>query len=227
VLTASGGPFRGRSREELAGVTPAEALAHPTWSMGPLVTTNSATLVNKGLEVIEAHLLFGVPFDRIDVVVHPQSVVHSMVEFADGSTVAQCSPPDMRLPIALALGWPDRVPGAAPSCDWTTAATWEFFPLDDAAFPAVALARHVGAAGGTYPAVYNAANEVCVEGFLAGGVPFTEIVDTVARVVDDHVPPVGRPGLEDVLSADGWARERARQLLPAMAGGAAGGEVRG
>jgi 1-deoxy-D-xylulose-5-phosphate reductoisomerase len=227
VLTASGGPFRGRSREELAGVTPAEALAHPTWSMGPLVTTNSATLVNKGLEVIEAHLLFGVPFDRIDVVVHPQSVVHSMVEFTDGSTVAQCSPPDMRLPIALALGWPDRVPGAAPSCDWTTAATWEFFPLDDAAFPAVALARRVGAAGGTYPAVYNAANEVCVEGFLAGGVPFTEIVDTVARVVDDHVPPSGRPRVEDVVSADGWARERARQLLPAMAGGGAGGEVRG
>ena len=225
VLTASGGPFRGRSRDDLAGVTPAEALAHPTWSMGPLVNVNSATLVNKGLEVIEAHLLFGVPFDRIDVVVHPQSVVHSMVEFTDGSTIAQCSPPDMRLPIALALGWPDRVPAAAPSCDWTTAATWEFFPLDDAAFPAVALARHVGAAGGTYPAVYNAANEVCVAGFLAGGVPFTEIVDTVARVVADHVPPVGRPGLEDVLSADGWARERARQLLPAMAGGAAGGEV--
>jgi 1-deoxy-D-xylulose-5-phosphate reductoisomerase len=224
VLTASGGPFRGRSREDLLGVTPDEALAHPTWRMGPLVTTNSATLVNKGLEVIEAHLLFGVPFDRIDVVVHPQSVIHSMVEFVDGSTVAQCSPPDMRLPIALGLGWPERVPDAGPSCDWTQAATWEFFPLDDAAFPAVALARRVGAAGGTYPAVYNAANEACVDGFLSGGVPFPEIVETVARVVDDHVPPTGRLTVEDVLSADRWAREHARQLLPAMAGGAAGRE---
>ena len=146
VLTASGGPFRGRSRDELADVTPDDALAHPTWSMGPVVTVNSATLMNKGLELIEAHLLFDVPYERIDVVVHPQSVVHSMVEFADGSTIAQASPPDMRLPIALALGWPDRVPDAAPGCDWTTAATWEFLPLDDAAFPAVRLARRAGLA---------------------------------------------------------------------------------
>jgi 1-deoxy-D-xylulose-5-phosphate reductoisomerase len=160
------------------------------------------------------------------VVVHPQSIVHSMVEFTDGSTVAQCSPPDMRLPIALGLGWPDRVPEAAPSCDWTTAATWEFFPLDDVAFPAVTLARRVGAAGGTYPAVYNAANEACVEGFLKGGVPFPDIVETVARVVEDHVPPAGPLTVEEVLAADDWARERARQLLPVMAGGgvAAGGE---
>ena len=137
--------------------------------MGPVVTINSATLVNKGLEVLEAHLLFDVPFDRVDVVVHPQSVVHSMVEFVDGSTLAQASPPDMRLPIALGLGWPDRVPGAAAGCDWTTASTWEFLPLDEEAFPAVRLARRAGAAGGTAPAVYNAANEVCVEAFLAGG----------------------------------------------------------
>jgi 1-deoxy-D-xylulose-5-phosphate reductoisomerase len=226
VLTASGGPFRGRSRDELWDVTPDEALAHPTWRMGPLVTTNSATLVNKGLEVIEAHLLFGVPFDRIEVVVHPQSIVHSMVEFVDGSTLAQCSPPDMRLPIALGLGWPDRVADAAPALDWTAAARWEFTPLDDAAFPAVTLARRVGAAGGTYPAVYNAANEACVEGFLKGGVRFPEIVETVARVVDEHVPPAGRLTVDDVLAADAWARDRARQLLPVMAGGAAaaGGE---
>ena len=145
VLTASGGPFRGRSPGRAGRRHAEQALAHPTWQMGPMVTINSATLVNKGLEVIEAHLLFGVPFDRIDVVVHPQSIVHSMVEFTDGSTIAQCSPPDMRLPIALGLGWPDRVPGAAPACDWSTAASWEFLPLDDDAFPAVALARRVRA----------------------------------------------------------------------------------
>ncbi|GAT66987.1 1-deoxy-D-xylulose-5-phosphate reductoisomerase [Planomonospora sp. ID91781] len=211
VVTASGGPFRGRSRAELGGVTPEQALAHPTWSMGPVITVNSATLVNKGLEVIEAHLLFDVGFDRIDVVVHPQSVVHSMVEFTDGSVIAQASPPDMRLPIALALGWPERVAGAAPAVDWTRAHTWTFEPLDDEAFPAVALARHVGAAGGTAPAVYNAANEVCVEAFLGGRLPFPGIVDTVAAVVAEHVP--GEAGsVEEVLAADGWARIRAREL---------------
>ncbi|MEO6142519.1 MAG: 1-deoxy-D-xylulose-5-phosphate reductoisomerase, partial [Dermatophilaceae bacterium] len=151
VITASGGPFRGRSRAELESVTPEQALDHPTWAMGPVVTTNSATLVNKGLEVIEAHLLFDIPFERIEVVVHPQSVVHSMVEFFDGSTLAQASPPDMRLPIALGLAWPDRVEGAASGCDWTRAATWEFFPLDQDAFPAVALARQVGLAGSCFP----------------------------------------------------------------------------
>ncbi|MGH8867887.1 MAG: 1-deoxy-D-xylulose-5-phosphate reductoisomerase [Actinomycetes bacterium] len=217
VLTASGGPFRGRTRAELAGVTPEQALAHPTWQMGPVITVNSATLVNKGLELIEAHLLFDVPFDRIDVVVHPQSVVHSMVEYTDGSTLAQCSPPDMRLPIALALGWPDRVPEAAPSCDWTRAATWDFLPFDDEAFPAVRLARQVGSAGGTYPAVYNAANEECVAAFLAGTVGFCDIVDTVARVVDEHVPDQATdagnsPSLAEVLSTETWARERARAL---------------
>ena len=193
VLTASGGPFRGRRRDELAEVTPEQALAHPTWDMGPVVTVNCATLVNKGLEVIEAHLLFDLPYDRIDVVVHPQSMVHSMVEFTDGSTLAQASPPDMRLPIALALGWPDRVPDAAPGCDWTTASAWTFEPLDDDAFPAVRLARAAGEAGGTAPAVYNAANEVCVAAFLAGRLPFPGIVDTLARVVDDH--ELGNPQL--------------------------------
>ncbi|PYC81754.1 1-deoxy-D-xylulose-5-phosphate reductoisomerase [Streptomyces tateyamensis] len=214
VVTASGGPFRGRSREQLAGVTPKDALAHPTWAMGPVVTINSATLVNKGLEVIEAHLLYDIPFERIDVVVHPQSVVHSMVEFTDGSTLAQASPPDMRMPIALGLGWPDRVPDAAPGCDWTKAATWEFFPLDDEAFPAVALAREVGTLGGTAPAVFNAANEECVDAFLNGRLAFTGIVDTVAKVVAEHGTP--RSGtsltLEDVLDAEAWARARAREL---------------
>ena len=168
VLTASGGPFRGWSRDRLEDVTPSQALAHPTWNMGPLVTINSATLVNKGLEVIEAHLLFGFSLDRIDVVVHPQSIVHSMVEFSDGATIIQASPPDMRLPISLGLAWPERVPEAAPGLDWSTAATWTFEPLDDAAFPAVALAREAAAAGGTAPAVYNAANEACVADFQGG-----------------------------------------------------------
>ncbi len=215
VLTASGGPFRGRRREELREVTAREALAHPTWSMGPLVTTNSATLVNKGLEVIEAHLLFGIPFDRIDVWVHPQSIVHSMVQFADGSTVAQCSPPDMRLPIALGLGWPDRVAGAAPPLRLEGPAAWQFEPLDDEAFPAVRLARRVGARGGTYPAVYNASNEECVEAFLAGRIGFLDIVDIVERVVCDHELAGGgtvEPDLPGVLAADDWARQRARQL---------------
>ena len=215
VLTASGGPFRGRAREELAEVTPEQALAHPTWAMGPVVTTNSATLVNKGLEVIEAHLLFDVPFDRIDIVVHPQSVVHSMVEFTDGSTLAQASPPDMRIPIALGLGWPDRVPGAAPACDWTRAATWEFLPLDDDAFPAVRLAREAGRRGGTAPAVYNAANEECVEAFLAGRLPFLGIVDTVETVLAEHLEDGfsgNIRGVDDVLSAEEWARRRAREV---------------
>jgi len=211
VLTASGGPFRGRGRDELHDVTVEQALAHPTWDMGPVVTINSATLVNKGLELLEAHLLFDVPLDRVDVVVHPQSVVHSMVEFVDGSTLAQASPPDMRLPIALGLGWPDRVPGAAPGCDWTTASTWEFLPLDDDAFPAVRLARAAGQAGGTAPAVYNAANEVCVEAFVAGRLRFTGIVDTLAQVLDEH--EVGNIGsVPDVLDAERWARDRAAVL---------------
>lgn len=211
VLTASGGPFRGRSRAELAAVTPEEAMAHPTWDMGPVITINSATLVNKGLEVIEAHLLFDVPFERIDVVVHPTSVVHSMVEFVDGSTLAQASPPDMRLPIALALGHPDRVPDAAVPLDWSKATTWEFEPLDGAAFPAVALAREAGRSGGTAPAVFNAANEVCVEAFRVGALPFTAIVDTVAAVLGEHEVR-NLSSVADVDDAESWARERARVL---------------
>jgi len=211
VLTASGGPFRGRSRESLQNVTPAEALAHPTWDMGLVVTTNSSTLVNKGLEVIEAHLLFDVPYEAIDVAVHPQSIVHSMVEFVDGSTIAQASPPDMRLPISLGLDWPNRVPGVGVPLDWTTAQTWTFEPLDDSAFPAVALAKQVGTAGATYPAVFNAANEQAVAAFHAGRIAWLDIVDTVARVVDAHQPhPMS---LDGVLEAERWARAAADQLL--------------
>ena len=210
VLTASGGPFRGRTRDQLADVTVEEALAHPTWDMGPVVTINSATLVNKGLEVIEAHLLFGVPFDRIEVVVHPTSVVHSMVEFVDGSTLVQASPPTMLIPIALGLAWPDRIPDTAPAVDWTRAETWEFLPLDDDAFPAVSLARRAGAAGGTAPAVYNGANEVCVGAFRTGRLRFVDIVPTVAAVLTDHdVPSNQQLTVDDVLAADAWARTAA------------------
>ncbi|MBC3764094.1 1-deoxy-D-xylulose-5-phosphate reductoisomerase [Quadrisphaera oryzae] len=217
VLTASGGPFRGRSRASLAEVTPEQALAHPTWAMGPVVTTNSATMVNKALEVVEAHLLFDLPLERIDVVVHPQSVVHSMVEFTDGSTLAQCSPPDMRLPISLGMGWPDRVERAGYGVDWTQATAWTFEPLDEEAFPAVALARSAATTGGTAPAVFNAANEECVAAFLARRLPFLGIVDTVARVVEEHRGHSALPGegltVDDVLAAEGWARTRARELV--------------
>ncbi|TNC24285.1 1-deoxy-D-xylulose-5-phosphate reductoisomerase [Amycolatopsis alkalitolerans] len=213
VLTASGGPFRGRARSDLEHVSVEEALKHPTWSMGRLVTINSATLVNKGLELIEAKLLFGVPCDRIDVVVHPQSIVHSMVTFTDGSTLAQASPPDMRLPISLALNWPDRVAGAAHPCRWDEATAWTFEPLDGAAFPAVELARHAGTVGGCLPAVFNAANEVMVAAFLAQNARFTSIVDTVEQVVlaaaEWHREP---RDLEDVFAAEQWARGRAAEL---------------
>ncbi len=212
ILTASGGPFRGWSRDRLESVTPQQALAHPTWKMGPLVTTNSATLVNKGLEVIEASLLFEVGLDRIDVVVHPQSIVHSMVEFTDGATIIQASPPDMRIPIALGLAWPERVADAAPPLDWTVSATWTFEALDNEAFPAVSLARDVAAAGGTAPAVYNGANEACVAAFLAGSITFPRIVDTVARIVSEHQTSEAA-SVEDVLAVDAWARARAAELL--------------
>jgi 1-deoxy-D-xylulose-5-phosphate reductoisomerase len=219
VLTASGGAFRGRTRAELAGVTVEQALAHPTWDMGPVVTINSATLVNKGLEVIEAHELFGVAYDDITVMVHPQSVIHSLVEFTDGSTIAQCSPPDMRLPIALALGWPDRVPDASPPVDWTRAHSWELRPLDDTAFPAVELAKSAGRAGGCQPAIYNAANEECVAAFVAGRLPFLAIVDTLAVVLGES-PDFAEPGtVEDVLAAEDWARVRARELIVAATEG--------
>ena len=209
VLTASGGPFRGRT--SLEGVTPAEALAHPTWDMGPVVTINSATLVNKGLELIEAHLLFGVPYERLDVVVHPQSIVHSMVEFTDGSTLAQASPPDMKLPIALGLAWPDRLPRAAAPLDWTQHVSWTFEPLDETVFGAVALCRKAGKSGGTAPAALNAANEVCVQAFLEGRLELAAVVDTVEAVVDEH-PFSELPTLAEVLDTEVWARARADQL---------------
>jgi 1-deoxy-D-xylulose-5-phosphate reductoisomerase len=212
VLTASGGPFRGRSRDSLDRVTPAEALAHPTWDMGRVVTTNSATLMNKGLEVIEAHLLFGVGYDQIDVVVHPQSIVHSMVEFVDGSTIAQASPPDMRLPISLGLDWPHRVAGVGVPIDWSVAASWTFEPLDEVAFPAVALAKRVGRAGGTYPAVFNAANEQSVDAFHEGRLRFPGIVETVERVVDLHEPPAALTR-ETLAIAESWAREAADAVI--------------
>lgn len=222
ILTASGGPFRGWSVGDLEAVSPEQALAHPTWNMGPLVTINSATLMNKGLEVIEAHLLFDFSYDDISVVVHPQSVVHSMVEYVDGSTIAQASPPDMRLPIALGLDWPHRISGAAPACSWDSATAWEFFPLDEDAFPAVALARRAGAAGGTAPAVLNAANEICVAEFLAGTLSFTGIVATVADVVNEHLDSGWKSGseltLEAVLRADTWARGRAEAKIHGGAG---------
>jgi 1-deoxy-D-xylulose-5-phosphate reductoisomerase len=215
ILTASGGAFRGRRREELTDVTPEAALAHPTWDMGPVVTINAATLVNKGLEIIEAHELFGIAYDDIEVMVHPQSVIHSMVEFADGSTLAQCSPPDMRLPIALALAWPDRLPGAARAVDWSASHSWQLEPLDDEAFPAVRLAKQAGRAGRCRPAVFNAANEECVAAFTAHHLPFLGIVDTVAQVLRE-APDFSEPGtVDDVLTAEAWARRRAREIIEA------------
>ncbi len=217
VLTASGGPFRGRTRAELTAVTPEQALAHPTWTMGRIITINSATLMNKGLELLEANLLYGIDLDAIEVVVHPTSDVHSMVEFCDGSTIAQCSPPDMRLPIALALNWPDRLPGVARGFDWRRPIDWHFEPLDDEAFPSVELARRCGRAGGTAPAVYNAANEVCVDAFCEGRIGFLDIVDTVTAVVDEHLAGPLDTGLsvETVLAADAWGRARAAELIAA------------
>jgi 1-deoxy-D-xylulose-5-phosphate reductoisomerase len=213
VLTASGGPFRGRSRGQLRAVTPEQALAHPTWSMGVMITTNSATLVNKGLEVIEAHLLFDVPLARIDVVVHPQSIVHSMVEFTDGATIAQASPPDMRLPISLALDAPHRVPRVGVPLDWTVAQSWTFEPLDGEAFPSVALAKVVGEAGGTRPAVFNAANEQAVHAFHAGRLAFLDIVPLIEAVLATVPEVSGTPDLDAVLDADRQARVAADAVI--------------
>lgn len=214
VLTASGGPFRGRTADELAAVTPEQALAHPNFAMGRVITTNSATLVNKGLEVIEAHLLFDVPFECIDVVVHPQQLIHSMVEFVDGAVVAQLGLPTMLVPIALGMGWPDRVADAETPIDWTKAADWRFEPLDDDVFPAVRLAREAGEAGGTAPAVYNAANEVAVDAFHDGRLRFPDIVDTISRVLASHdVPSREHLTVDDVLAADAWARAEASALI--------------
>ncbi|WP_435735591.1 1-deoxy-D-xylulose-5-phosphate reductoisomerase [Cellulosimicrobium sp. PMB13] len=214
VLTASGGPFRGWAADDVKAATVDQALAHPTWSMGPVVTVNSASLMNKGLELIEAHLLFDVPVDDITVVVHPQSVVHSMVEFVDGSTIAQASPPDMRLPIALGLSWPERLDVVTPPCDWSRATSWTFEPLDDAAFPAVGLARAAVATSATHPAVYNAANEEAVAAFLSGRAGFGDIVTTVERVLAAHEGTAAdRVTLDDVSAAEDWARTRANELL--------------
>ena len=214
VLTASGGPFLGWSAADLESVTPEQAGKHPTWSMGPMNTLNSATLVNKGLELIETHLLFGIDYDRIEVVVHPQSIVHSMATFTDGSTLAQASPPDMKLPIALALGWPERVAGAALACDFITASTWEFLPLDNEVFPAVNLARQAGTRGGCLTAVYNAANEEAAAAFLSDRIPFPAIVDTVGDVLHAADQWAAEPAtVEEVLDAQRWAREMARRIV--------------
>jgi 1-deoxy-D-xylulose-5-phosphate reductoisomerase len=219
VVTASGGPFRGRAAAQMADVTASEALAHPTWAMGPVVTINSATLVNKGLEVIEAHLLFGIPYDRIDVVVHPQSVIHSMVTFVDGSTIAQASPPDMKLPIALALAWPHRLDRVAAACDFSTASSWTFEPVDRAAFPALDLAIAAGQAGGTVPAAFNAANEEAVDAFRRGHLGFTGISDVLGSILDgaDHVRSNPRD-VQDVWATEDWARARAREIIRALGG---------
>lgn len=212
ILTASGGPFRGFSLKQLSEVTPAQALKHPTWSMGRVVTTNSATMVNKGLELIEAHLLFDIPFDRIEVTVHPQSVVHSMVQFVDGSVLAQCSPPDMKLPIALGMTWPERIENVSPAVDFSKAHTWNFEPLDEEVFKAVKIARQVGSAGLTYPAVYNAANEQAVDAFHDGKISFTAIVDLIDQVIQQHQPEA-QLTLDSVLEAEKWARSVADSLI--------------
>ena len=220
VLTASGGPFRGRSRESLTGISAAAALKHPTWDMGPVVTVNSSTLINKGLELIEAHLLFDVVPEQIDVVVHPQSVIHSMVEFTDGATIAQASPPDMRLPIALGLTWPKRpdLSGLVTPNDWRDPVSWTFEPLDGEAFPAVDLARSAVAASATHPAVLNAANEQAVAAFLGGRIEWLDIVEIDAAVVGEH-EGLSAPGLDDVLAVETWARTRADELIAARNGG--------
>ncbi|MFC7340775.1 1-deoxy-D-xylulose-5-phosphate reductoisomerase [Saccharopolyspora griseoalba] len=213
VLTASGGPFRGRGRAELAEVTVQEALAHPTWSMGNVVTINSATLVNKGLELIEAHLLFGIDYSRIDVVVHPQSIVHSMVTYTDGGTIAQASPPNMKIPIAMSLEWPRRVPGVAPRLTFDAAQEWTFEPVDDETFPAVELARSAGTAGGCLPAIYNAANEEALSAFVTGHLRFPEIVQTVGEVLAAADQWRAEPSdLDEIFAAEDWARSRAREL---------------
>lgn len=211
VLTASGGPFRGRTADELATVTRADALRHPTWQMGAKITIDSSTLMNKGLEVIEAHELFGVDYDRVDVVVHPQSIVHGMVEFVDGATVAQLSMPDMRLPIGLALGAPDRFPEAFGAIDWTTLGTLTFEPPDRSTFRCLALAYEAGRAGGTAPAILSAANEIAVEAFLADRIGWTAIAEIVEEVLSSGAGSADE--VSDVLAADAVARERAAAVV--------------
>jgi 1-deoxy-D-xylulose-5-phosphate reductoisomerase len=213
VLTASGGPFRDRT--DLSTVTLQEALAHPTWTMGPVVTINSASLMNKGLEIIEAHYLFGVAYSQIEAVIHPQSVVHSMVEFVDGSTIAQASPPNMKGPISLALNHPHRVPYATKPIDWSTSHTWSFAPIDEARFPAVALARTCGEIGGGLPAIFNASNEVAVQAFIDGQISFTDIFKIVSQSVD-HLRATATKtlrDLEDVSAAEDDARQISSELV--------------
>lgn len=217
IVTASGGPFFGYTREQLRQVTPAQALAHPTWDMGRVITTNSATMVNKALEIIEAHLLFDIPLERIEPVVHRQSIVHSMVEFIDGSVIAQASPPDMRLPIALGINWPHRVAGAAVPCDFSTASSWTFEPLDEQVFPAVKLAKQAAAASGTHMAVYNAVNEVAVDAFHEGRIRFTDIVDSIQRALDSYQAPAVELSAELVLETDRWARKHASEFIKELA----------
>ncbi|MBB1024433.1 1-deoxy-D-xylulose-5-phosphate reductoisomerase, partial [Dietzia sp. DQ12-76] len=219
VLTASGGPFRGRTRAQLADVTAEQALQHPTWAMGRMITLNSATLVNKALELIEAHLLFGVPYDKIEVTVHPQSVVHSAVTFVDGATIAKASPPSMKLPIALSLGWPDRIPGATTPLDFSASHTWTFEPVDEQTFPAISVARAAGSAGGLRTAVFNAANEEAAPAFLDGRIGFTEIVDVVAETVGAADEWSSDPrDLDDVTAAESWARRHAAALVAGREG---------
>lgn len=217
IVTASGGPFRGWKRDQMTDITPEQALNHPTWHMGPVVTINSSTLMNKGLEVIEASRLFDIPPDHIEVTVHPQSIVHSMVEFVDGATISQASPPDMRLPIALGLSAPDRLGDVAAACDWTKAAQWTFEPLDDEAFPAVSLARHCLAASEKHTAVLNAANEQAVHAFLDHRLPYLGIVDTVKVVLDAMDGELrGAPLFKDVEEmgqVEREARRRADDLI--------------
>jgi 1-deoxy-D-xylulose-5-phosphate reductoisomerase len=217
ILTASGGPFRGYTKEQLELVTVEQALSHPTWAMGPVVTVNSSTMMNKGLEIIEAHLLFDIPMEQIEVVVHPQSVVHSMVEFVDGSTIAQASPPDMHLPIALGLSWPDRLPNSSTPCDWSTSTSWTFEPVNNEVFPAVNLAKKVGSKAGTAPAVMNAANEVAVDAFLEGSLKYSQIVPTVSQIVESHLASgfVSDQDLtiEEVIKAANWATDATNALL--------------
>ena len=217
VLTASGGPFRDRT--DLSTITVAEALNHPTWSMGPVVTINSATLVNKGLEIIEAHYLFAIPYSQIEAVIHPQSVVHSMVEYVDGSTIAQGSPPNMKGPISFAINYPDRVKAATSPIDWTQSHTWTFEPIDNERFPAIDLARRCGALGGGLPAIFNAANEVCVASFISGKIGFTSIVETVEEVVQKlGGKSASAPrDLADVSAIEEDARAIATELLQKVA----------
>ena len=213
ILTASGGPFR--DREDLSTVTLAEALNHPTWSMGPVVTINSATLMNKGLEIIEAHHLFNLPYSQIEAVIHPQSVVHSMVQYVDGSTIAQASPPNMKGPIALAINFPHRTPGATAPIDWSKTSTWNFAPIDTNRFPAVALARHCGAAGGGLPAIFNASNEVAVAAFIEGKIAFTQIIASVEKIVaqfEGSSTPTLRD-ISDVSAIEEDARKATLQLM--------------